>query len=70
MTILTWILLYGLIIILEVPDFIKQKKRRELTVYSFFIGLSFALSILIAAGVKIPSIDGYIGELVKSITGG
>ena len=67
---LTWILLYGVIILLELPTLIKDKKKKELTVYSLFIGLSLAVSLLLSFGIKIPSIDGYIGEIVKSITGG
>jgi hypothetical protein len=55
------------IVLWEVPALIRGKKWRELTAFSLFLLLAFALSLLNTIGVKIPSPMKGIQHLFKDI---
>jgi hypothetical protein len=69
MRILAWIILYGIIGFFEISNLVKNKNKKELTIYIVAFTSALALSILLTLGVKIPSYDVYIGQLIRSITG-
>jgi uncharacterized membrane protein YeaQ/YmgE (transglycosylase-associated protein family) len=69
MSILAWIILYGIIGFFEISNLVKNKNKKELTIYIVAFTSALALSILLTLGVKIPSYDVYIGQLIRSITG-
>lgn len=69
MNIFAWIVLYGIIGFFEISSLVRNKKKKELTMYIVAITSALALSIILALGVKIPSFDLYIGQIVSSITG-
>ncbi|HWS29225.1 MAG TPA: hypothetical protein VN512_03815 [Clostridia bacterium] len=55
MNLLLVILLFAGIAVAELPKMVKNKRWRDLTIYSVVFVLVFALGILIASGVKVPS---------------
>lgn len=69
MTTVGWIVLYGIIGFVEISSLVKNKKKKELTMYIVAFTLALALSIVISLGVKLPSYDLYIGQIISSITG-
>ena len=69
MKIVSWIILYGFIAFFEVSSLVKKKNKKALTMYSVLISLAFVLSMMLAFGVKIPSFNLYIGQIIRSLTG-
>lgn len=69
MSIFAWIVLYGIIGFFEISSLVKNKKKKELIMYIVAITSALTLSIILALGVKIPSYDLYIGQIITSITG-
>jgi|LSQX01.3.fsa_nt_gb hypothetical protein len=51
------IIAYVLICLFEVPSLIRDKYWRDLATFSVFLLSAFILSLLMAAGVKLPLID-------------
>lgn len=51
------IIAYVLICLFEVPGLIRDKYWRDLATFSVFLLSAFILSLLMAAGVKLPLID-------------
>jgi len=68
MNTLTWLALYAAIIIAELTPMLKQRQRKNIIIYSAFIGVSLLISLLISLNVRLPSIDLFIGKLVISLT--
>lgn len=50
------IIVYTLICLYEVPDLIREKHWRDLAGFTGFLSLALTLSLLLAAGVKLPLI--------------
>lgn len=50
------IIAYILICLFEVPGLIRNKNRRDLAAFTTILFSSFILSLLMAAGVKLPMI--------------
>lgn len=65
--ILLLIMTFVVIALLEVPDLIRQKYWRELTVFSFLFAAGFILALLLSFGVKIPSPAKAIEHLYNTI---
>lgn len=55
------------VVFIEVPELIRKKYWRELTVFSLLLLLAFILSLLQTMGVKIPSPMKGIQYLIKDI---
>ena len=55
------------IVFIEVPGIVREKDRRQLAVYSFFLLLALVLSLLLTIGVKIPSPMKGIQYVIKDI---
>ncbi len=69
MNVLLVILLFTGIAAVELPKMIKNKRWRDLTVYSVVFLMVFTLGILIASDVKVPSPIKAIQAFYKDILG-
>lgn len=69
MNVAVLIIFYLLFIFLEVLNFIRKKRKKELYVYSILMLFSFIISLLLVLGVSIPSYDRFIGKVIFSIFG-
>jgi hypothetical protein len=49
------LLAYVIVSAIEINALIKKKYWRDLTVFSFFMGFSFVISMLTCFGVKLPN---------------
>ena len=63
------ILIYTLIGIFEIKPLIKKKEFGKCSVYSIFFLAAFVVSILLVAGVKIPSPSIIMEKIIYPITG-
>ncbi len=63
------ILAYGIIGVIELIPLIKEKKMKEIILYSVFFSAAFVISLLLSLGVEIPSPAGPIEKVVKGIIG-
>lgn len=63
------VLVYALFSFFEIVSLVKTKRKKELIVFIIFISIAFIMSMLLAFGVDIPSIERIIGDFVTSITG-
>lgn len=63
------ILVFFIIAWAEMVPLYKNKKKKELTVYSVFFCTAFILSMLISFGVEIPSVAKGIKVIVEAIIG-
>lgn len=63
------ILAYIIIGFIEITPLIKNKKNKELILYSSIFIASFVISIFINVGVEIPSPAKGIEKVVKLVTG-
>lgn len=70
MMILVIIAFYIAIAFLEITPLKRNGETKKIVLYSFVLAAAFAISLLIAYGVKLPSINRVIGDAVLSITGG
>ena len=69
MNVLVLIIFYLIFIFIEVLNFIREKRKKELYVYSIFMLFSFIISLLLVLGISIPSYDRFIGKVIFSIFG-
>ena len=70
MMIFVIILFYVAIAFMEIIPLKRNGEGKKIVLYSFVLAAAFTISILIAYGVKLPSINRAIGDAVLSITGG
>ncbi|HHY82095.1 MAG TPA: hypothetical protein GX505_05370 [Clostridiales bacterium] len=61
--------IYAFIIIINVPGLIKRKEWRELTVFSVFYIIAFALSLMYVLDIPIPSPMKGLQHLIVDIFG-
>ena len=61
---------YVAIAILEITPLRRAGDKKKIALYSVVLLAAFAFSLLIVFGVKLPSINRAIGDLILSITGG
>ncbi|MCT4598881.1 MAG: hypothetical protein N4A50_13515 [Vallitalea sp.] len=59
------ILIFTVIGISEIVPLVKENKKKELTIYTLFFSLSFALILLYSLEVKLPQISKGIDAVVK-----
>ena len=69
MVVIFVILIYIIIGCIEIIPMIKQKKKRELILYSPLFISAFVMSVLLSIGVKIPSPAEPIEKIVMTILG-
>lgn len=69
MNVIVLIIFYLIFISLEVINFVREKRKKELYIYSIFMLFSFIISLLLVRGVKIPSYDKFIGKIIYGIFG-
>lgn len=65
--VLLLVLAFLLIIALEVPGLVKKKAWRELTAFSFFLFLGFALALPQVLGLEVPNPSNAIEALYKPL---
>jgi len=53
--------------LVEIPSLARQKKRRDLIIVASMLGVSLTLSLLLAAGVKLPSPMHLLHSFLESI---
>lgn len=70
MMIFVIIVFYIAVAFFEITPLKRNGESKKIVLYSFVLVAAFAISILIAYGVKLPSINRVIGDVVLSITGG
>jgi len=63
------IILYLIFISFEAINFLREKRKKELYVYSIFMMFSLIISLLLVRGVNIPSYDKFVGKIISSIFG-
>jgi len=61
-------LVYILFTVFEAITLSKEKKKKELIAFMVIMSCAFIISVLLTFGVKIPSFDRFIGDIVISIT--
>lgn len=61
---------YAAVAFLEITPLKRNGENKKIALYSIVLLAAFTVSLLIALGVKLPSINRAIGDLVLSITGG
>lgn len=62
------ILIYAFFAVTEIISLKKTKKKKEMIVFSILISVAFIISMLMVFGVKLPSIDRFVGNIITSIT--
>lgn len=62
-------LLYAVIGFSEIYPLVKNKRKKELVLYSVTFSAAFILSLLLSLGVKVPSPAKPIEEVVKFFMG-
>lgn len=70
MMIFVIIVFYVAVAFLEITPLKRAGDKKKIALYSLVLFAAFAVSLLIAFGVKLPSINRAIGDLILSITGG
>lgn len=70
MMIFVIIAFYVAVAFLEITPLKRAGDKKKIALYSVVWLAAFAVSLLIAFGVKLPSINRAIGDLILSITGG
>ena len=58
---------YLLIAYIDIYSLYRNNKKREIWVYSMFIGAALIMSILLIAGVKLPSPIDFIMKVFPSL---
>lgn len=61
------ILVYSGIMLLEIPELIRNKYWRELSIFSLLLLFSFILSLLQAKGIELPNITHSLIYLIRDI---
>lgn len=61
-------IVYAIFSVFEMISLKKTNRKKELIAFTVFISLAYVISMLLVFGVKIPSIDRAIGDIVTSIT--
>jgi hypothetical protein len=61
-------IVYVLFSVFEIISLSKEKRKKELIVFTVIMSCAFILSMLLIFGVKLPSFDRFIGNIVTSIT--
>lgn len=69
MNVVVLIIFYLLFISFEVLNFVREKRKKELYVYSIFMSFSFIISLLLVLGINIPSYDKFVGKVIYGIFG-
>ncbi len=67
MSIFLLVVVFGGVVLFEVPGLIRQEYWRELIVFSLFLSLGFTLYLLRIMGVEFPSITKVLIELIKPL---
>lgn len=67
MSIFLLIVIFGGIILFEVPGLVRQGYWRELIVFSLFLLLGFTLYLLRIIGVEFPSITAILIKWIKPL---
>ncbi|HHV06999.1 MAG TPA: hypothetical protein GXX69_02115 [Firmicutes bacterium] len=62
------ILIYLAVIAFEIPKLVREKKWRDLVVFSLFMLLAVGLSLPMAMGVEIPNPTRYITRILAPIS--
>ncbi|HHT71972.1 MAG TPA: hypothetical protein GX016_10510 [Firmicutes bacterium] len=62
------VLMYLAVSAFEVPKLVKEKKWRDLLVFSLFMLAAIGLSLPVAMGVKIPNPSRYITRFLAPIS--
>jgi RsiW-degrading membrane proteinase PrsW (M82 family) len=60
------ILVYLIITLIELIPLIKTNKKKESVLYSFVMVSSFTISILLVAGVQLPSPADFIEDIIST----
>jgi hypothetical protein len=60
---------FGIVAIIQIPGLVRKQWWRELNVFLLLWATGLILSILMAAGVKLPEITTIIGDAIAKITG-
>lgn len=61
------ILVFGAIFFFSIRPMFRQKQKRDLVWVGLVFVLTFAMSLLVSAGVKLPSSSMALADLMKSI---
>lgn len=61
-------IVYILFSVFEMISLLKEKKKKELIAFTLIMSFAFIISMLLIFGVKLPSFDRFIGNIVTSIT--
>lgn len=61
-------IVYVLFSVFEIISLSKEKRKKELIVFTVIMAGAFIVSMLLVFGVKLPSFDRFIGNIVTSIT--
>lgn len=60
---------YALFAVFEIVSLKRSKQKKELIVFCTIFLISYVISMLIAFGVKIPSFDRMLGDLIIPLVG-
>lgn len=60
---------YALFAVFEIVSLKKTKQKKELIAFCIIFLIAYVISMLLAFGVKIPSFDRMIGDLIMPLTG-
>lgn len=60
---------YALFAVFEIISLKRSKQKKELIVFCAIFFISYVISMLIAFGVKIPSFDRMLGDLIMPLVG-
>lgn len=61
------IIIFGVIGVTEIVPLVRDKKKKELIVYSIFFSMAFVLMLLFSLEVEIPQISKGIQAVVESV---
>lgn len=60
---------YAIFAVVEIVSLKKSKQYKELIVFCVIFLISYVISMLIAFGVKLPSFDRMLGDIIMPLVG-
>lgn len=67
--IVTVIVIYLIMGVIEIPPLYTKKEKKELVVYCMFFSIAFVMSLLLSLGVEIPNPTEGIKVIIESFVG-
>ena len=60
---------YSLVAFLQISSLKKSADTKKIIIFSLVLTAAYVISILLVFGIKIPSINRAVGDIVLSLTG-